>query len=119
RGIAFLGPTPAQIRDFGLKHTARELAEAAGVPLVPGSGLLANVDAAQQAAAQIGFPVMLKSTAGGGGIGMRLCRNADDLAQAWGAVQRLGQRNFSNDGIFLEKYIENARHIEVQLFGDG
>ncbi|MEQ9825774.1 MAG: urea carboxylase [Puniceicoccaceae bacterium] len=119
RGIAFLGPTPAQIRDFGLKHTARELAEAAGVPLVPGSGLLANVEAAQQAAARIGYPVMLKSTAGGGGIGMRLCRHADDLAQAWGAVQRLGQRNFSNDGIFLEKYIENARHIEVQLFGDG
>jgi urea carboxylase len=67
----------------------------------------------------IGYPVMLKSTAGGGGIGMQICHSADDLAGAFDSVQRLSRNNFGNAGLFIEKYIEHARHIEVQVFGDG
>ncbi len=118
-GIAFIGPTPQQMRDFGLKHTARRIAQANAVPLLPGSGLLADAAEAETAARHIAYPVMLKSTAGGGGIGMRLCRNAEELISAFGSVQRLAEKNFSDGGVFLEKYIEPARHIEVQLFGDG
>jgi len=118
-GIAFIGPTPAQMRSFGLKHTARELAAAHGVPLLPGSGLLADLAAAQAEAARIGYPVMLKSTAGGGGIGMRLIRNEAELAPAFEAVARLASANFKDAGLFLEKFVDRARHIEVQLFGDG
>src|SRR5271166_3171117 len=73
-GVVFIGPTPAQIRDFGLKHTARDIAERAGIPLLPGSGLLADLEEAQREAARIGYPIMLKSSAGGGGIGMQLVR---------------------------------------------
>ena len=118
-GIAFIGPTPAQMRAFGLKHTARALAEAQGVPLLPGSGLLAGLAQALSEAARIGYPVMLKSTAGGGGIGMRLIRSDAEMGPAFEAVQRLAQANFKNAGLFLEKFVERARHIEVQLFGDG
>jgi urea carboxylase len=118
-GIAFIGPTPDQMRAFGLKHTARELAKRNNVPLLPGSGLLADSGQALAEAARIGFPVMLKSTAGGGGIGMRLCWSADELSEAFAAVQRLATANFKDAGIFLEKYVEQARHIEVQIFGDG
>jgi urea carboxylase len=118
-GIAFLGPTPEQMEAFGLKHTARELAEQSGLPLLPGSGLLDTLDSALAAAAAIGYPVMLKSTAGGGGIGMQLCWSADELHAAYDSVRRLGANNFSNNGVFLEKYVANARHIEVQIFGDG
>src|SRR5688572_26941349 len=80
-GLAFIGPTPDQMRRFGLKHTARAIAEAQGVPLCPGTGLLASVGEAEENAARIGFPVMLKSTAGGGGIGMRVCANREELAE--------------------------------------
>lgn len=118
-GLAFIGPTPAQMQAFGLKHTARELALAQGVPLVPGTGLLPDVAAALEAASSIGYPVMLKSTAGGGGIGMRLARNADELVEAFTAVERLGRSHFKQGGLFLERYVEAARHIEVQVFGDG
>jgi urea carboxylase len=118
-GIAFIGPTATQMRAFGLKHTARDLAQANQVPLLPGSGLLPSVEAACEAAAQIGYPVMLKSTAGGGGIGMRLVRSDSELADAFVSVQRLAQANFKDAGLFLEKYVERARHIEVQVFGDG
>lgn len=118
-GVAFLGPRPAQMEAFGLKHTARELAEKAGVPLLPGSGLLDSLDAALGEAERIGYPVMLKSTAGGGGIGMSRCFSREDLEKSFASVQRLSQNNFSNSGVFLEKYVERARHIEVQLFGDG
>ncbi|MFM2403764.1 MAG: 2-oxoglutarate carboxylase small subunit [Pseudomonadota bacterium] len=118
-GIAFIGPTPEQMRAFGLKHSARALAEACDVPLLPGSGLLADLEQATAEAARIGYPVMLKSTAGGGGIGMRLVRNAGELAEAFGAVQRLAQANFKDAGLFLEKFVERARHVEVQIFGDG
>ncbi|HEV7716703.1 MAG TPA: urea carboxylase [Steroidobacteraceae bacterium] len=118
-GIAFIGPTPGQMRDFGLKHRARELAEAHGLPLLRGSGLLADLAQAKVEAQRIGFPVMLKSTAGGGGIGMQLCRDVAELEGAFAAVERLAKNNFSDGGLFIEKYIERARHIEVQLFGDG
>lgn len=118
-GIAFVGPTPEQLRVFGLKHTARALAREQGVPMLEGTELLADVEAALQAGEQVGYPVMLKSTAGGGGIGMRVCRSADELREAFAVVQRLGQSNFSDAGVFIEKYIQRARHLEVQVFGDG
>jgi urea carboxylase len=118
-GIAFIGPSPAQMRAFGLKHTARDLAEHNKVPLLPGSGLLSDAGHAQAEAARIGYPVMLKSTAGGGGIGMRLIWSADELVEAFQSVERLARANFKEAGIFLEKYVEHARHIEVQIFGDG
>ncbi|WP_434650195.1 urea carboxylase [Pseudomonas sp. D1-2] len=117
--IAFIGPTPEQLRVFGLKHTARDLAKRHGVPLLEGTELLDSLDAALLAGTQVGYPVMLKSTAGGGGIGMRVCRSAAELSDSFEAVKRLGQNNFSDAGVFIEKYIERARHLEVQVFGDG
>lgn len=118
-GIAFIGPTSAQMRSFGLKHTARELAIQSQVPLLPGSGLLADEAEALAQAEQIGYPVMLKSTAGGGGIGMRLVWNAEELKDAYQTVSYLAQANFKDAGLYLEKFVQNARHIEVQIFGDG
>ena len=118
-GIAFIGPTGQQMRDFGLKHTARRLAEANDVPMLPGTGLLKSLEGAVSEAQGIGYPVMLKSTAGGGGIGMQLCHGEAELRDAYDSVKRLSQNNFSNSGIFLEKFVRRARHIEVQLFGDG
>jgi urea carboxylase len=118
-GIAFIGPTPQQMRSFGLKHTARALAAANGVPLLPGTGLLASAEQAYAEAQRIGLPVMLKSTAGGGGIGMRLCRGLDELTEAWASVERTSRASFKDSGIYLEKFVERARHVEVQIFGDG
>ena len=118
-GVAFIGPTANQMRDFGLKHRARTLAELAGVPMLPGSGLLRDEAAALKAAERSGYPVMLKATAGGGGIGMQLCHGADELSGAFAKVKRLGANHFADDGVFLEKFIASARHIEVQVFGDG
>jgi urea carboxylase len=118
-GIVFIGPTAAQMRSFGLKHLARDLASRIGVALLPGSALLGGVEEARVEAARIGYPVMLKSTAGGGGIGMQLVRREAELDSAFAAVERLATKNFSRGGVFLEKYIERARHIEVQIFGDG
>jgi urea carboxylase len=117
--MVFVGPTPQHLAQFGLKHAARELAAQAGVPLAPGSGLLAEVTAAQRAAARIGYPVMLKSTAGGGGIGLARCNDAAELSAAFDSVQRLGQSYFAHAGVFVERCIEHARHLEVQIFGDG
>jgi len=117
--IRFIGPTPQQMRAFGLKHTARALALENQVPLLPGSGLLENLEAACHQAKHIGYPLMLKSTAGGGGIGMRLCWNQDELMSAYESVKTLAQNNFKDAGLFLEKYVDRARHIEVQIFGDG
>jgi urea carboxylase len=118
-GIAFIGPTARQIRAFGLKHTARDLAMQNGVPLLPGSGLLGDVGQALAEARRIGYPVMLKSTAGGGGIGMRVIWSADALAEAYASVERVAKANFKEGGLYLEKYVDPARHIEVQIFGDG
>jgi urea carboxylase len=102
-GIAFIGPRADQMTAFGLKHTAREIAQANGVALLPGTGLLPDVQAALEAANALGYPVMLKSTAGGGGIGMSLCRDAAQLETAFASVARLGQSNFANAGVYLGK----------------
>ena len=118
-GITFIGPTPANVRAFALKHTARELAEKAGVPLAPGSGLVATAEDAMREAKRIGFPVMLKSTAGGGGIGLQLVRTEAGLPPTFERVQRLAINNFKDAGIFVEKFVARGRHIEVQIFGDG
>ncbi|WP_029589867.1 urea carboxylase [Franconibacter pulveris] len=118
-GVIFLGPTTEQMAAFGLKHRARELAEQNNVPLLPGSGLLRDVAQAAAAAQEIGYPVMLKSTAGGGGIGMQRCDDEQALLDAFERVKRLAGNNFADDGVFLEKFIARARHIEVQVFGDG
>lgn len=118
-GIVFVGPTPLQMRQFGLKHSAREIAEAAGVPLAPGTGLLASLEDALVAADKLGYPVMLKSTAGGGGIGLTRCDDEVALREAFVSVQRLGQSFFNDSGVFLERFIAQARHVEVQIFGDG
>lgn len=118
-GLVFIGPTAEQMITFGLKHKARELAQAANVPLCPGTDLLQSLDDAKTAASAIGYPVMLKSTAGGGGIGMQLCNSETELVSAFDSVKRLGKNNFADDGVFLEKFIAAARHIEVQVFGDG
>ncbi|MFC8306999.1 urea carboxylase [Streptomyces olivaceus] len=118
-GLAFVGPTPAQLDVFGAKHTARAAALAAGVPLLPGSGLLADEEAALRAAAETGYPVMLKATGGGGGIGMQACAGPDELREAFARVTRLARGSFGDGGVFLERYVERARHVEVQVFGDG
>ena len=118
-GIVFIGPTAEQMELFGLKHKARELAQNARVPLSPGTDLLSDLQSAVAAADQIGYPVMLKSTAGGGGIGMQLCHSEMELIGAFDTVKRLGANNFADDGVFIEKFIARARHIEVQVFGDG
>ncbi len=118
-GIAFIGPTPENIEAFGLKHTARELAEAHGVPLLPGTGLIATLDEALAAADRIGYPVMLKSTAGGGGIGMSLCPDAAALTAAFDGVQRTARASFGDARVYLERFVADARHVEVQIFGDG
>ena len=118
-GIAFIGPRPEHIREFGTKHGARAIAEACGVPLLPGSGLLDGVEHALAEAARISYPVMLKSTAGGGGIGMQLCRDPDELADRYTKIARLAVNNFGDARLFLERFVARARHIEVQIFGDG
>jgi urea carboxylase len=118
-GVRFIGPSAEQLRRFGLKHEARAFASERGVELLPGTALLADIAAASAAAERIGYPVMLKSTAGGGGIGLRVCRSPADVAAAFAAVERLSSSHFDGGGVFLEKYLEAARHIEVQVFGDG
>jgi len=119
KGIKFIGPTPEQINLFGLKHSARELASKANVPLLAGTGLLTGVDEALEAAEKIGYPVMLKSTAGGGGIGIRICENEKELADSYDNVCHLAESNFNDAGVFVEKYIRKARHVEVQIFGNA
>ncbi|WP_217177236.1 5-oxoprolinase/urea amidolyase family protein, partial [Streptomyces sp. AC495_CC817] len=119
--IVFVGPTPDQLELFGAKHTARAAAEAAGVPLLPGTDLLASLDEALGRASEIGYPVMLKATGGGGGIGMSACRSADELTEAWERVRRVAAASFAttSSGVYLERFVERARHVEVQVFGDG
>jgi urea carboxylase len=118
-GIVFIGPKPQHMRAFGLKHKARELAHEANVPLAPGSGLISDVQHAKSEALRIGYPVMIKSTAGGGGIGLQLVSSAEEIAPMFERVERLARNNFKDAGIFIEKYVARGRHIEVQIFGDG
>ncbi|WP_064686059.1 urea carboxylase [Rhizobium bangladeshense] len=118
-GIAFIGPRPEHLSAFGLKHTARELAKASGVPLLPGTGLLSSADEALSAAEAIGYPVMLKSTAGGGGIGMQLCADPESLQASFESVQRTARASFGDARVYIERFVAEARHVEVQIFGDG
>ena len=118
-GVIFIGPSPGHLREFGLKHRARKIAADAGVPLAPGSELINDIEAARHEAEAIGYPIMIKGTAGGGGIGMALCKTPDELNENFGRVRRLAESNFGNAGIFLEKFFPQARHLEVQVFGDG
>jgi urea carboxylase / allophanate hydrolase len=116
----WVGPTPDQMSELGLKHRARAIASEAGVPTVPGSeGLLSSLDDAVREAQRIGFPLMVKSTAGGGGIGLRHCTDLDSLKDAFESVKRLATANFADAGVFLERFIKNARHVEIQVLGDG
>jgi urea carboxylase len=141
-GLAWVGPTPAQLQAFGAKHTARVLARAAGVPLMAGTELLSSASHAVEAASSIGFPVMLKATGGGGGIGMEACHSEHEVAEAFDRVARLAAVHFGEypgaahpgaatpapgagtqhgaaAGVFLERLVRPARHVEVQVFGDG
>lgn len=118
-GIAFIGPRPEHLDAFGLKHKAREIARLSHVPLLPGSGLLGTVEEALGEAETVGYPLMLKSTAGGGGIGMQLCYDADALRERFATVQRTARASFGDARVYLERFVAEARHIEVQIFGDG
>ncbi|KAM5345837.1 hypothetical protein ACJ41O_011698 [Fusarium nematophilum] len=119
-GIIWVGPTPQQMSDLGLKHRARAIAAEAGVPTVPGcDSLLTSLEEALIEGERIGFPLMLKSTAGGGGIGLSHCKDRESLATTFESVQRQATANFGNGGVFLERFVQRARHIEVQILGDG
>jgi len=118
-GIKFIGPAPAMIRKMGDKITAKETMIKAGVPVVPGSGgLLKDIDHALKEAEGIGYPIILKATAGGGGKGMRIVWKADELESAWNMARNEAKASFSNDGMYMEKFIEEPRHIEFQIIGD-
>ncbi len=118
-GLIFIGPTAQNMRSFGLKHTAREIARDQSVPLVPGSSLLTDLDGAREAARRIGFPLMLKASGGGGGIGMRACVDMAALEAAFPIVSRLAASHFADSGVYLERFLPQARHVEVQVFGNG
>ncbi len=118
-GIKFIGATPDQINKMGDKATAKETMKAAGVPCVPGSdGLLESYDHAKKIAKEIGYPVMMKATAGGGGKGMRAIWKEEELEKAWESARQEAAAAFGNDGMYMEKLIEEPRHIEIQVIGD-
>lgn len=117
--IGFIGPTPEAMARLGDKNSARALAREAGVPCVPGSdGIIASEDDAVRIARQIGFPVLLKATAGGGGKGMRVAADDQALSPAWQQASAEALAAFGNAGIYMERYIDRPRHIEVQVLGD-
>lgn len=117
-GIAFVGPSSELIDRMGDKDAARRLMKASGVPIIPGSGILENVDEAKKAAKEIGYPVMLKASAGGGGKGIRLVKTEDELEQAFKTASSEAQKAFGDGRMYMEKYIYPAKHIEVQLLCD-
>lgn len=117
--VTWIGPSGDAIRKLGLKHSAREIAEHAGVPLVPGSGLISSATEAKQVAAKLEYPIMVKSTAGGGGIGLQKVDSEKDIERVFETVQHQGKSYFGDAGVFLERFVENSRHVEVQIFGDG
>ena len=119
-GLVFIGPSWPVIQQMGDKIGARRIMAAAGVPVVPGSdGPLDSVDAAREVAGRTGYPVMLKASAGGGGIGMVKVSDEAALPSAFASAQRRAQAAFGSGGLFLERYVEGARHVEVQVFGDA
>ncbi len=118
-GVKFIGPTPEHIRKMGDKITAKDTMKKAGVPVIPGSdGLLQDTVEAKKIAIEIGYPIILKATAGGGGKGMRIVWNEDELQKAWESAKMEAQASFGNDGMYMEKYVEEPRHIEIQVAGD-
>ena len=118
-GFKFIGPTPDHIRSLGDKNMARATMTAAGVPITPGSdGIVASKEDAVRLAKEIGYPVILKATAGGGGKGMRVANNDAGVVQAFQTASAEAERAFNNAGLYIEKYVESARHIEVQLICD-
>ena len=118
-GLVFIGPTPEQIRRFGAKDDARAAAAAVGIPLPRGTMPFTDVDAAVAAGGDVGFPLLVKSVAGGGGIGMLECREPGDLHDTVERAMHQSMHAFGNPAVFLERLIANARHVEVQVFGDG
>ncbi|MEZ5172323.1 MAG: acetyl-CoA carboxylase biotin carboxylase subunit [Bacteroidia bacterium] len=118
-GIKFIGATPEQIEKMGDKSMAKTTMKEAGVPTVPGSeGLLGSLEEARKVAKKIKYPVMMKATAGGGGKGMRIVWKEDELEQAWESARTEAAAAFGNDGMYMEKFIEEPRHIEIQIIGD-
>ncbi|KAK9808039.1 hypothetical protein WJX73_007706 [Symbiochloris irregularis] len=118
-GLAFLGPTSATMNMFSRKHTAREFAQSANVPVLPGSSIVTSEEEAVKEAQSTGFPVLLKATGGGGGIGIYICQDAAEVRKQFAAAGRQGKASFGDAGVFVEKYVQRAHHIEVQIFGDG
>ena len=117
-GITFIGPPPAAMAAMGGKVAARERMRDSGVPIVPGSGALAGVEEAVTSAAEVGYPVLIKASAGGGGIGMRVARDEAELRSSIETAQSTARRAFGDDTIFLERYVEDPRHIEIQVIAD-
>ncbi len=119
-GIKFIGASPDQINSMGDKASAKETMRKAGVPTIPGSdGILGSLEEAIEVAKQIKYPVMLKATAGGGGRGMRVVKAEDELEKAWDSARQEAGAAFGNDGMYMEKFIEEPRHIEIQIVGDN
>ncbi|RMF01642.1 MAG: ATP-grasp domain-containing protein [Bacteroidetes bacterium] len=118
-GIKFIGPTPEHIRKMGDKVTAKETMIKAGVPVIPGSdGLLKDAAQGKRLAKEIGYPVIIKATAGGGGKGMRIIWKEEDFDKNWDSARQEAKASFGNDGIYMEKFVEEPRHIEFQIVGD-
>ena len=118
-GVKFIGPTPSMIRKMGDKITAKSTMMKAGVPVIPGSdGLVKDTKSGMRMAKDIGYPVILKATAGGGGKGMRIVRKEEEFEEKWDNARQEARASFGNDGIYIEKFIEEPRHIEIQIIGD-
>ncbi|MFT6849795.1 MAG: acetyl-CoA carboxylase biotin carboxylase subunit [Sphingobacteriales bacterium] len=118
-GIKFIGASPDMINNMGDKAMAKTTMKKAGVPTIPGSeGLIRDIKHGKEVALEIGYPIMLKATAGGGGKGMRLCWKEDEFEKGWNSARQEAGAAFGNDGIYLEKFIEDPRHIEIQVIGD-
>ena len=119
-GIKFIGASPRMIKNIGDKASAKETMKKAGVPTIPGSkGLIKNFESCKKLAKEITYPVMLKATAGGGGKGMRLVWEEENLKDAWDSARQESKAAFGNDGMYMEKFIEDPRHIEIQIIGDS
>ncbi|MDM5249061.1 acetyl-CoA carboxylase biotin carboxylase subunit [Lysinibacillus sp. G4S2] len=118
-GIKFIGPSSDSIKIMGIKDVARTTMEAAGVPLVPGTGIVPDIETGKEWAAKIGYPVIIKATAGGGGKGIRVARTEEDLVKGIEITQKEAAAAFGNPGVYLEKFIEYFRHCEIQVLADG